>query len=64
MLYDCESLSSLPDISKLNTQNMTDISGIFIYYKSLSFLPDISKWNTQNVTDIKYIFYHCKSLSF
>ena len=29
MFYKCESLSSLPDISKWNTSNVTDMSGIF-----------------------------------
>ena len=29
MFYDCESLSSLPDISKWKTNNVINMSGIF-----------------------------------
>ena len=64
IFHDCESLSSLPDISKWNIQNVNDISYMFSNCKSLSSLPDISKWNTQNVNDMSGIFSNCKSLSF
>ena len=56
-------LLSLPDISKWNTNNVTDISGIFSDCSSLSSLPDISKWNTNNVDDMNTIFWNCSSLS-
>ena len=49
MFSNCELLSSLPDISKWNTQNVTNMSSMFSNCKILSSLPDISKWNTQNV---------------
>ena len=55
MFYGCSSLSSLPDISKWNTNNVTNIKGMFYGCSSLSSLPDISKWNTNNITDLKYI---------
>ena len=29
MFYECESLSSLPDMSKWNTSNVTDMSEMF-----------------------------------
>ena len=63
IFFGCESLSSLPDIDKWNTQKVTNMSYMFYDCKSLSSLPDISKWNTQNVTDMRYMFYDCKSLS-
>ena len=63
MFYDCNSLSSLPDISNWNTSNVHNMSYIFSDCKSLSSLPDISKWNTSNVTDMNGMFYNCKSLS-
>ena len=63
MFDDCKSLSSLPDISKWNTSNVTDMSGMFRYCNSLSSLPDISKWNTSNVTDMSYMFDRCNTLS-
>ena len=49
MFYGCSSLSLLPDISKWNTNNVTDMSFMFSGCSSLSSLSDISKWNTNNV---------------
>ena len=46
MFFGCSSLLSLPDISKCDTSNVTNISGIFSNCSSLIILPDISKWNT------------------
>ena len=37
----CSSLSSLPDISKWNTNNVTNMSFIFYDCSKLSSLPDI-----------------------
>ena len=62
MFRGCESLSSLPDISKWNTSNVTEMSSMFFGCESLSSLPDISKWNTSNVTNMSDIFYRCHSL--
>ena len=41
MFYECSSLSSLPDISKLDTSNVNDMSLIFYECSTLSSLPDI-----------------------
>jgi len=46
---DYTSLSPLTDLSKWNTENITDMSHIFSYCKSLKSLPNISKWFTKNV---------------
>ena len=62
MCYNCLLLSSLPDISKWNTDNVIDMNSIFYNCSSLTSLPDISKWNTDNVTDMKNTFYFCSSL--
>ena len=43
MFSNCSSLSSLPDISKWDTKNITDMSYMFRGCSSLSSLPDISK---------------------
>ena len=43
LFYYCTSLLSLSDISKWNTINVTDMSGIFNNCKSLLSLPDLSK---------------------
>ena len=45
MFHGCSSLSSLPDISKWNTNNVIDVSCMFYKCLSLSSLPDISKWS-------------------
>ena len=44
MFYYCRSLQSLPDISKWNTENVTNMSYMFYDCSSLQSLPDISKW--------------------
>ena len=56
VLDDETPLFSLPDISKWNTLNVTDMSNMFRNCQSLLSLPDISKWNTQNVTDMSNMF--------
>ena len=64
MFYLCPSLSSLPDISKWNTNNVTNMSCLFSGCSSLSSLPDISKWNTNNVIDMSWMFYGCLNTIF
>ena len=54
--------SSLPDISKWNTDNFEAISGLFNNCESLKSLPDISKWNTKKLRYISNLFEGCKSL--
>ena len=49
MFSFCESLLLLPDISKWNNQNITNMSYIFEGCNSLK-SPDISKWNTTNMS--------------
>ena len=50
MFFVC---NNLPDISKWNTSNVTDMSYMFYECKDLT---DISKWNTSNVINIKGTF--------
>ena len=45
MFRGCKSLNNLPDISKWDTKNVTNMSGMFDGCKSLKELPDISKGN-------------------
>ena len=45
----CSSLKYLPNISKCNIKNTTDISLMFGGCTSLIYLPDISNWNTQKL---------------
>ena len=63
MFYNCNTLYSLPDISKWNTYNVTDMSCMFSDCNKLSSLPDISKWDTSNVTNMNSIFYYCNALT-
>ena len=62
MFSQCESLYSLPDISKWNISNVNNISYMFNGCKSLPLLPDISRWNTSNISDMSFIFNSCESL--
>ena len=43
MLGECSSLSFIPNISELNTNNITNLSYIFSKCSLLSSLPNISK---------------------
>ena len=62
LFNECNSLISLPDISKWNISNAKDMSYMFNGCKSLESLPDISQWKTSKVKDMSFIFNGCKSL--
>ena len=64
MFSECSSLLSLPDISKWNTNNVTNMRFIFYGCSSLSSLPDISKWNTINVNNMHDMFCVCSNIIF
>ena len=59
IFYNCLSLSSLPDISKWNTNDVEDMSGMFWNCIILSLLPDISKWNTNKVNNMSDMLDNC-----
>ena len=59
MFSGCNSLISLPDISKWNTSNVNDMSWMFYQCNSLISLPDISKWNTSNIKNILNESFNC-----
>ena len=59
MFYLCNSLKSLPDISKWDTKNVTNMSCMFYYCKSLKSLPDISKWKLNKELDKEDMFKGC-----
>ena len=62
-LFDgCNSLISLPDISKWNTSKVKNMDSMFNNCTNYKYLPDISKWNTSNVNDLTSIFNGCVSL--
>ena len=62
MFYNCSSLQYLPDISKWNIDNVTNIALMFFNCSSLLSFPDISKWNTTNIVEIDGIFAKCALL--
>ena len=62
MFYCCSSLSSLPDISKWNTNNVTNMSKMFSGCSNLSEL-NLSSFNTNNVTDMNGMFSGCSNLN-
>ena len=45
LFCNCLSLQSIPDISKWNVSNVTNISCLFEGCSKLKSLPDLSKWN-------------------
>ena len=58
----CSSLQDIEGIRNLNTENVTDMSDMFIRCYALKSL-DVSKFNTQNVTDMSHMFEECKALT-
>ena len=62
MFSSCSLLSSLPDLYKWNTSNVSDKHGMFCYCSSLPTWPYLSKRNTSNVSDMNEIFCKCTSL--
>ena len=62
MFYDCDTLRSLPDISKWDTKNIVNIRSMFNGCSSLTELSGISKWDISQVTDISFLFNKCSSL--
>ena len=63
MFNNCQSLSSLPDIYKLNTSNVANMSHLFYNCNSLITLSDISKWDTSKVINMSHMFYCCLKLT-
>ena len=59
MFSGCNSLTSLPDISKWNTIKVTNMKSMFCNCKSLTSYSEISKWKIDNVIDISEIFREC-----
>ena len=54
-------LTSISNLTYLNTANVTNMRGMFYFCKSLKEL-DLSSFNTANVTDMTFMFAGCESL--
>ena len=55
MFYECKSLTYLPDISKWNTNNVTNMENIFYECWRLENKPKISKQNEKYYINKKQI---------
>ena len=59
---DCIYLTRIEGIWNLNTENVTDMSNMFLGCRNLTSL-DVTNFNTEKVTDMKYMFSDCSLLS-
>jgi surface protein len=57
MFLGCESILSLPDLSKWDINNTINISWIFSGCSSLTYLPNISKWNNYKANKTESLFF-------
>ena len=60
--YYCTELTTIEGIEYLNTENVTNMDGMFQNCKSLTTL-DLSRFDTKNVTNISGMFYACHALT-
>ena len=60
--YGCTDLTTIEGIEYLNTENVTNMNGMFQNCKSLTTL-DLSRFDTKNVTDMSGMFYTCLALT-
>ena len=58
----CTDLTTIEGIEYLNTENVTDMSGMFWGCYALTTL-DVSHFDTQNVTNMYYMFSDCSALT-
>ena len=58
----CSTLETISGLEYLNTEKVTDMSGMFNGCQKLSSL-DLSKFNTEKVTNMSGMFYGCQKLS-
>ena len=59
---ECKNLTTIIDLSNLNTENVTDMEYMFYDCSGLTSL-DVSGFNTENVTDMGNMFYGCSALT-
>ena len=60
--YCCKKLETIEGMENLNTEEVTDMGGMFEYCESLKAL-DVSKFNTEKVTNMWSMFEYCSSLT-
>ena len=57
-----QKLTSIENLTMLDTSNVTDMSSMFYHCQALTFL-DVSGFDTSNVTDMSNMFYFCRSFT-
>ena len=61
MFANMINLTTIEGLTNLNTQNVTDMYGLFYNCQKLESL-DLSNFNTENVTEMEQMFTNCFSL--
>ena len=56
MFYGCESLTSMPNISRWNTDNVNNMSHMFYGCKLLIPISDIFSWTIKTERDILFLY--------
>ena len=60
--FGCTDLTTIEGIEYLNTENVTEMSGMFCGCKALTML-DVSKFDTKNVQSMSSMFWGCHTLT-
>ena len=60
--FGCTDLTTIEGIEYLNTENVTEMSGMFCGCKALTML-DVSKFDTKNVQSMSSMFWGCHALT-
>ena len=63
MFYRMSALTTINNLDRLNTENVTDMMGMFVKCSSLETI-DVSHFNTEKVTDMSMMFANCKRLKY
>ena len=61
--YNCNKLTSVNNLNKLNTSKVTNMAFMFSSAYDLTSVGDLSKWDTSNVTNMGSMFNYCTRLT-
>ena len=62
MFRFCKYLQKLPNISRIDTSKVVDISRMFEECYNLKELPDLSRWNVENIISMRGMFYKTQNI--
>jgi len=60
---DCVNLNTTPDVRKINTSNMTNLSYCFCNLKNITEPPNVSNWDTVKATTLAGLFSHLEGIT-